>query len=178
MPTVRELRFRIVLPILESGIAALFGGVGLWQRSAILSRPFFLGQTMGDTTARFHVWPWPYKFAAVSNLPALLGGSLLSIPIGAVKPTLPEALQIAPTLVIVWFLWRWVGLRLDRRWNSMDTAPWIALFIFTLVCVGGAFAHLGYTGFLPYGLMVWMLAVIVITRCTSKYPRSARIVVE
>ena len=33
---------------------------------------------MWDTTARFHVWPWPYKFAFVSNFPAFMAGSLLS----------------------------------------------------------------------------------------------------
>ena len=74
----RALRFRIVLPIAECGFAALFGAVGLWQRSAILSRPLFEGQTLWDSMARFHVWPWPYKFAVVSNMPAFMAGSLLA----------------------------------------------------------------------------------------------------
>lgn len=176
MLMVRELRFRVVLPIVEAVIAALFGAIGLWQRSAILSHPFFEGQTMWDTTARFHVWPWPYKFAAILNLPAFFGGLLMTIPIGAIRPTLPEAVQIAPTLVFVWMLWHWIGSRFDRRWTAADKAPWIAVLIFTLVSFGGAFAHLGYTGFLPYGLLVWVIALVAINRCTSKYPQFSRIV--
>lgn len=184
MLVVTHLRFRIVLPILESGIAALFGGIGLWQRSAILSRPsLFLGQTMWDTTARFHVWPWPYKFAAVSNLPALFGGLLLTIPIGLRWPTLPESLQMAPTLLFVWFLWYWVGSRLDRRWSVKDKTPWIAILIFSLVCLGGALVPLDftgflYTGYLPYGFLVWVLALVAVARRTSRFPRASRIPVE
>ena len=165
----RELRFRIVLPVAEFGVAALFGGIGLWQRSVILGRSFFEGQTFWDSTARFHVWPWPYKFAAVSNLPALFAGLLLSIPISAVKPTLPEGLQLAPTLLFVLSLWYWVGSWLDRRWNVADRSPWIALLIFTLVSLAGAFLPLGYVGYLPYGLIVWLLAALTICRCTRRY---------
>jgi hypothetical protein len=174
---VREFRFRAVLPILESGIAALFGGIGLWQRSAILAHAWFGEQTLWDTTARFHVWPWPYKFAAVSNLPALLCGLLLAVPIGAIRPSLPEAVQIAPSLLFVWPLWRWVGSRLDRRWSAADKAPWIALLIFTLVSLIGAFLPLGYVGYEPYGLLVWVIALVAVARCTRSQ-RSSRIVVE
>jgi hypothetical protein len=164
-PMAQELRFRIVLPVAEFGIAALLGGIGLWQRSAILSRPFFVGQTSWDSTARFHVWPWPYKFAAVSNLPALFCGSLLTIPM---KPTLPEALQLAPTLFFVWFLWYWVGSRLDRRWSVADKTPWIALMVFTVVSLAGAIIPLGYVGYLPYGFILWVLAALTLFRCTYK----------
>ncbi len=165
----RELRFRIVLPVAEFGIATLFGGIGLRKRSVILSRPgFFEGTRMWDTTARFHVWPWPYKFAAVSNLPALLCGSLLTIPINAMRPTLPEAFQLAPTLLFVWFLWYWVGARLDRRWSVTDKLPWIALLVFTLVSLVGAIIPLGDAGYLPYGFILWVLAAFTISRCTYK----------
>lgn len=165
----RELRFRIVLPIAEFGVAALFGGLGLWQRSAILGRSFFEGQTLWDSTARFHVWPWPYKFAAVSNLPALFAGSLVTVPIGAMKPTLPEALQLAPTLLFVFCLWYWIGSRLDRRWKLTDKTPWIALLIFTSVSLTGAFIPLGYVGYLPYAFIVWVLAALAISRSTYRY---------
>src|SRR5260370_2424836 len=75
----RQSSLRNLLPAVQSAIAVLFGGTGLWQRSAILSRPWFSeGQTMWDTTARFRVWPWPYKFAVVSNFPAFMAGALLS----------------------------------------------------------------------------------------------------
>jgi hypothetical protein len=73
----RELQFRVILPVAECGFAGLFGGIGLWQRFAILSRPLFEGQTLWNSTARFHVWPWPYKFAVVSNMPAFFAGSML-----------------------------------------------------------------------------------------------------
>jgi hypothetical protein len=168
---VRELRFRIVLPILESGIAALFGGIGLWQRSAILSRPSFLGQTLWDTTARFHVWPWPYKFAAVLNLPALLGALVATIPIEMLRPNLPESVAAAPTLLFVWLLWFWVGSRLDRRWSVAHKAPWVALVIFTCVSFVGAFVQMGflYTGYLPYGFIVWAFALVGLVRQTSEF---------
>jgi hypothetical protein len=75
----RDRRFRLLLPITQCGLAAIFGGFGLWQRYAILNRPvFFEGQTLWNSTARFHVWPWPYKFAAIANIPAFLLGVLLS----------------------------------------------------------------------------------------------------
>jgi nitrate reductase NapE component len=164
----RELRFRTVLPVAELAVAALFGGIGLWQRSVILSRSLF-GQTLWESTARFHVWPWPYKFAAVSNLPALVAGLLLTIPISAMKPTLPEALQLAPALLFVLFLWYWVGARLDRRWSVSDKTPWIALLVFTLVSLAGAIIPLGYVGYLPYGFTVWMLAAVTISRRTYRY---------
>lgn len=169
---IRDLRFRMVLPIVESGVAALFGGIGLWQRSAILSRPFFEGQTLWDSTARFHVWPWPYKFAAISNLPALLGGLLLTIPIDAMKPTLPETLQLAPSLLFVWLLWYWIGSRLDRRWSVADKTPWIAFLAFTLISLAGAFIPLGYTGYVPYGFIVWVFTTVVVRRSTPKSHRT------
>jgi len=68
----RETRFRTLLPVAQCALAALFGGVGLWQRSVILSRPFFGGEPLWNSTARFHVWPWPYEFAVVSNVPRFL----------------------------------------------------------------------------------------------------------
>jgi hypothetical protein len=167
-PMARELRFHIVLPIAEFAVAALFGGIGLWQRSVILSRSFFEGQTLWDSTSRFHVWPWPYKFAAVSNLPALFAGSLLTVPIGAMWPKLPEALQLAPTLLSVLCLWYWIGSRLERRWKLADKTPWIALLIFPSVSLAGAFIPHGYVGYLPSTFIVWVLAALAISRCTYK----------
>jgi hypothetical protein len=167
-----RLRFRTILPFVGVLTAALFGGIGLWQRSSILSRPFFENQTMWDTTARFHVWPWPYKFAAILNLPALFGDLLLTIPIDAIKSNLPDAVESAPTLLFAWFLWRWVGSRLDRRWKIADKAPWIALIVFTLVSLVGAFVNVIflYTGYLPYGFILWTLVIIGLVRHTSKFP--------
>src|SRR6266853_5638466 len=166
----RASRFRIFLPAAEWVLAALFGGVGLWQRSEILSRPWFSeGQTLWKTTARFHVWPWPYKFAVVLNFPAFFAGSLLSWPISTVWTGLPESAEVAPSLLfVVLILWYWVGSRLDRRWYATDKTPWIVLSVFTVVCLVGAFLPIGYTGFLPYGFVVWGIAALAVSRFTRR----------
>src|SRR5262245_50985336 len=101
--------FRTILPFVQFVLTALFGGVGLWQRTATLSRPFFEGQTLWDSTARFHVWPWPLKFAVVSNMPAFLAGSLFSWPFAAMWPKLSELVELGASLLFVVILWRWIG---------------------------------------------------------------------
>ena len=161
-------RFRTVLPVAQCGLAALFGGFGLWQRSEILNRPFLEGQTLLHSTARFHVWPWPFKFAVVSNLPAFLTSGLLLWPIGAVWPKLPESVQAVAALLLGLIFWYWVGSRLDRRWSVTDKTPWIALTVFTVVCLVGAFLRIGYTGFIPYGFFVWLIAALAISRSTHR----------
>lgn len=171
-----EIRFRILLPVAQTVLAALFGGVGLWQRNQILSQRFLGDQTFWESTARFHVWPWPYKFAAISNLPALLAGALVSLPINTLWPELPEAVELAPSLVLVAMLWYWVGRRLDRRSPGIGAArmlagtetPWILLFVFTAVCLIGAFLPIGYVGYLPYGAAVWVATVATIRRTTKR----------
>lgn len=167
----RERRFCTLLPVAQCGLAAVFGGFGLWQRSAILSRPFLEGQTFWDTTASFHVWPWPFKFAVVSNLPAFLAGVILSWPIGAIWPRLPEAAQLAPSLLFALVLWYCVGAWLDRRWGVLDKAPWILLAIFTAVCFIGAVIPIGYTGYLPYAALVWLVAAIAFRRMSKLSPQ-------
>jgi hypothetical protein len=160
-------QFRVVLPLLQCPLAALFGGVGLWQRSVILSRPgFFQDTTMWDTTARFHVWPWPFKLAVISNFPAFIASSLLLWPVGVVWPKLPESVEVAPALLFVLILWHWVGSRLDRRWSLADRSPWVALSVFTLVSVAGAFLRIGYVDFLPYGFVLWVITALGISRFT------------
>lgn len=162
----RERRFRELLPAAQSLLAVLFGGLGLRQRYAILNRPLFEGQTLWDTTGRFHVWPWPYKLAAVSNFPAFLAGTLISWPLAFVWPGVTEYVANLPALLFVPLLWYWVGFRLDRRWRVADKTPWIALSVFTLSCLAGAFLPIGYTGFLPYGFAVWVIATFTISRHT------------
>src|SRR5208337_3129546 len=165
-----KIRFRILLPVVETVSAALFGAVGLWQRNQILSQPFFGDQTLWETTARFHVWPWPYKFAVISNMPAFLAGALASWPISTLWPELPEAVQLAPSLVFAPMLWYWVGRRFDRRWSRVGAlsvlagtkTPWILLFVFTAVSLTGAFLPLVYIGYLPYGAAVWIATVATI----------------
>jgi hypothetical protein len=159
-------KFRQLLPALQAAIAALFGGWGLWQRNQILSQDYLFGIGW-NTTARFHIWPWPYKFAAISNFPAHLAGLLSTVPISAVRPTLPEAFQHIPTLVFVLILWRWVGSRFDRRWIVTDRTPWIAIALFMIVSLVGAFLPMGHTGFLPYAFVVWIIANIALLRSTG-----------
>jgi hypothetical protein len=170
----RERRFGTVLPVAQLGLAGLFGSIGLWQRSTILSRPFFEGQTMWDSTARFHVWPWPYKFAVISNLPAVLVGLLPAWPLGVLWPGVSEYVANIPFFLLIPLLWYWVGCQLDRRWHVSDKTPWIALFIFTLICLVGAFLPLGYTGYLPYGLAVWFAAAVVLRFVPIPRPQNGR----
>jgi|HubBroStandDraft_2_1064218.scaffolds.fasta_scaffold76367_1 hypothetical protein len=168
----RRNQFRVLLPIVQGGLATLLGGFGLWQRSVLLSRPgFFDGTTLCDTTARFHVWPWPYKFAALSNMPALFAGMLLSMPISALRPTLPESVQLAPTVLFVLILWFWVGSRLDRRWIVAEKTPWIGLSVFTVVCLVGALIPIGYTGCVFYGFLVWLITAISLRRMVKATPQ-------
>ena len=106
-------RFSRVLPTIEFCIAIIFGGVGLRQRYTVLSRPIFQNQTLWDTTARFHVWPWPYKFALIANLPAFFAGSIVVFPFSVKWPALPECLQALSALAFVSILWYWIGIRID-----------------------------------------------------------------
>jgi len=161
-------QFRRILPISQTVVAMFFGGWGLWARNAILSRPFLGNSTGWDSTARFHVWPWPFKFVAVLNMPAFLTGSLLSWPLDALRPGLPESVSILPVLLCVPLLWYWVGSWLDRRRNAEKTsnAPrgqWILLFVFTSICaVSSSIPESvgGYVGYVPAGMAIWLIAAI------------------
>jgi hypothetical protein len=152
--------FRRLLPVVQTVLAPLFGGLGLWQRNEILSYSFF----GWNSTAAFHVWPWPYKFAVVSNMPAFLAGSLVWWPIGVVWPAASEAVANARLLVLVPILWYRVGSRLDRRWGMTDKTPWIALATFTFVCLVGALIRIGYVGYIPYGIVVWLTTAFALWR--------------
>jgi hypothetical protein len=124
---VRDNRFSMLLPVAQSVLTAIFGGLGLWQRSMILSRPFLEGQLLWDTTARFHVWPWPYKFAVILSMPAFVGGMLVSWLVSAFGLKISEVIQIALFFVLVPALWYWVGSRVGSELPSIVTdAPRIA----------------------------------------------------
>ncbi len=158
-------QFRVLLPLVQCPLAALFGGVGLWQRSAILSRPGFgEGQTLWDSTARFHVWPWPFKLAVVTNLPAFLSWALLGWPIGERWPEIPEGMMYAPALFFVAILWYGMGAWMDRRWGRTGTpasdamTPWILLALFTSLCVTAVFARVQFatSDYLVLGAVIWL----------------------
>jgi hypothetical protein len=181
----KGMRFRMFLPVAQAVLAGLSGAVGLWQRNQILGRPgIFDDQTLWESTARFHVWPWPYKFAAISNLPAFLTGSLVLEPIdtlwprllNSTRPELAEAFELALSLLFVAMLWYWVGYRIDQRWGRAGAdgvlantkTPWILLSVFTVVCFTGAFLPLGYVGYVPYGAVVWIGTAATILRTTQR----------
>ena len=160
---------RTVLPISQTVLAAILGGWGLWLRNSILSRPFWGDSTWWNTTARFHVWPWPFKFEAVVNMPAFLVGSLLSWPLDALHPGLPEWVSILPVLPCVTLLWYWIGLRLEHRQRShwgrrVMNGQWIMLLLFTGICAAASSIPErvgGYTSYILSGLVVWVIAAIM-----------------
>lgn len=129
-----KVQFRRVLPVIQTAIAALFGGWGLWLRNAALSTRFF-DSALWDSTAAFHVWPWSYRFAAILNLPAIFLGLLVSAPIGLTRPQAPEWVFYLPSLLTVPLLWYFLGYWLDRRlFRNSDTlqrnvSGW-AIFLF------------------------------------------------
>jgi hypothetical protein len=96
-------------------------------------------------------------------------------------PKCPEWIQSAPSLLFVPMLWYWIGSRLDRRWtvtgeggvSRKSKSPWTLLLVFTLVLGAGAFLPLGYVGYLPYGVAVWLAAAFVIRRVSRDRPEAS-----
>ena len=135
------------------------------QRNHILSQPFFMGTTMWESTARFHVWPWPYKFAAILALPAFVGGWIAMVPFRVLLPTIPEAIELLPTAALSLLLWYWVASRLEKY---SPVTRWTSLIIFVAVSLTGAFLPLGYTGWLiPYGALAWCFAALMLRRAKA-----------
>jgi hypothetical protein len=164
----RESHFRKILPTLQTIVAVAFGGWGLWVRNAILSRPFVLGMTGWESTARFHVWPWPYKFAAVLNMPALLAGALVSWPFNALLPVLSGSLSVLLTLLFVFFLWYWIGSWLDQgrfahKSKSGVKGQWTLVVAFVAICAAASSIPQsigGHVSFFPAGILIWLIAAI------------------
>jgi hypothetical protein len=154
-------RFRIILPPVQFFLAGLLGGCGLWQRAVILSRPFMSGQTLNDTTARFHIWPWPFKLAAVINMPAVIVGGLLSWVFGAFGVLVNDFTGFIFSLLLVPPLWYWIGSKLDFK--SRLGAYWF-LLLFTLASAGCSSFSFGYTSYLPFGVILWIVAGMTIRR--------------
>ena len=162
---ISESRFRHVLPVAETALAALCGGIGLWQRNHILSRRIWGEQTLWNSTAAFHVWPWPYKVAVIANIPAFFAGLLPSWAVEQFWPRIPETFEAAVTLLFVPLLWYWVGYNLDRRATASHSpgsrsTAWTFLVVFTLLSAVGAILPIGYVGFIPYGILVWIITLI------------------
>jgi hypothetical protein len=155
-------QLRSILPISQTALALLFGGWGICIRDSILSRTF-LGSTLWNSTARFHVWPWPYKFAVVLNMPAFLIGLLLAWPLNVLGPGLPESVSLLPALLLVPLLRYSIGSQLDQRRigdknRSTLKSQLIFLLLFTLICVAASSIPArvgGYVSYLPLGILTW-----------------------
>lgn len=161
------IQFRRILPVSQTTFALFFGGWGLWLRNSILSHPFWGDFTGWDSTMRFHVWPWPFKFAAVLNMPAFLTGSLLSWPLDTLWPGLPESVLILPVLLCVPLLWYLIGSWLDQmpsagKKNALK-GQWILVLAFSVICASASSVPEGvggYVSYIPLGIAIWMIAAI------------------
>jgi hypothetical protein len=160
----REIHFHKILPLSQTIVAIVFGGWGLWLRDSIISKSW-LGW---NSTLPFHVWPWPFKFAAILNMPAFLAGGLLSWSLDALRPGLPESISILPVLLFVPLLWYWIGSwlgqrsRADKNRNG-NKRQWILLLVFTAICAGASSVPAklgGYISYVPLGIAIWVIAVI------------------
>ena len=147
-------------------LASFFGGWGLWLRNSILSRPFWGDSTLWNSTARYHIWPWPFKFAAVLNMPAFAAGTLLSLPLDALRPGLPEWCSVLTVLPFVALLWYRIGVLLDGQTSDSQnetTGLWIAVLVFTVICAAVSSVPDkigGHTSYVLLGIVVWTIAGI------------------
>ena len=99
-------QFSRVLPLLQTALAISFGGWGPCLRDSILRRPFFATSTGWDSTMRFHVWPWPLKFAVILNAPAFLVGGLLgllALPLDYLWPKSAGWVSVLLTVLVIAF---------------------------------------------------------------------------
>jgi hypothetical protein len=175
----RETQFRKVLPPLQTAIAISFGGWGLWLRNSILSRPFW-GSDGWKSTAVFHVWPWPFKFAAILNMPAFLASGLLSWPLDYLRPGLPEWVSASPVLLLIALLWYWVGSWADKivrrgqgRISEQRLWIWLMLFIFVCAAASSISAYVGgYTSYVLFGSAIWMVGAIAVKAFTGRNRKS------
>jgi hypothetical protein len=159
----QRAQFSRILPIAETFLSLLFGGWGLWIRNSFLSQRF-LNSTLWNTTASFHVWPWPFKFAVVQNVPAFVIGLLISWPVDRFRPGLPEWISILPALLFVPLLWYSIGSWLDQRRSADNkrnsvSRKWIPLAVFTAICAAASSIPEsigGYVSYLPIGILVWI----------------------
>jgi hypothetical protein len=157
-----QLQLRKILPISQTLLAAAFGGWGEWARVTSVYHSW-LGWS---SDLRFHIWPWPFKFAVIQNTPAFLVGLLLSWPVDSLEPGLPEWVSLLPSLVLVPVLWYLIGAWLDRKevlkHASGATVYWLWVVfcaitaVSLLVAVGSGWLFGSYTSFLTLGVGCWL----------------------
>jgi len=154
-----NLRFRMWVAVWATAIAEGFGAVGLWQRNHVLSQPLFLGQTLWESTARFHVWRWPFKGGAIWAFPAFRGGSIVMMPVNLLIGTLPEAAELLPVGALSLLLWYCVAARLERYSPAIRLA---SLGVFLALSLTGALLPIGYTGWFLFGVLAWCVATLML----------------
>ncbi len=166
----RDIYFRSILPPLFTIVTIILGEWGLWLRVSIINH-----SSLGwHSTLPFHVWPWPFRFAAIFNIPAFLAGLLLSWFLNAVRPDFPESISFVSVLLFVPLLWYWIGSWLDERHSaggnkSTRKSGWILLLVFAVICVVTLSIPpnvAGYTSYLPFGIVIWTVVAIGMTATT------------
>jgi hypothetical protein len=174
MPT--QLQLRKVLPISQTLLAVAFGGWGLWERFTFINDSW-LGW---NSTLRFRVWPWPFKFAVVQNIPAFLIGLLLSWPIDSFEPGLPEWVSLLPSLLLVPLLWYLIGAWLDRKRVLGRTSGETVVLIFgvftavsLIVAVNSGWILRSDTTFIPLGIVYWIALAIAAYLLGRRWARVA-----
>jgi hypothetical protein len=162
-----SIRFRKLLPSFQIVLALLFGSWGLRLRALILNRPF-LGGTLWDSTARFHVWPWPLKLAIVINLPAVLVGAISLTLLNGAGLHLPEwvsYLLLLPFVALFWFLiGAWIDRNMRENANSHLTKRiGVGILFFTLTCAAVSSVPQtlgGEVSFVSLGALSWIAWLI------------------
>jgi hypothetical protein len=178
----QRIQFRKSLPVLQTALAILLGGWGLWLRNSVLSRPFLGNSTGWDSTLRFHFWPWPFKFAAVLNMPAFIASGLLSWPLDYLWPGLPEWVSALPVLLFIPLLWYWVGSWADKnnseKSGERERGRGIVLLFFILVCAAASSIPdyvAGYTGYVVFGIAIWLVLAIGVKVSVASGKRKSRV---
>jgi hypothetical protein len=128
---------------------------------------------MWDTTAPLHVWPWPYKFAVILNMPAAFAGMFFSAMVfsdfaSRYGRVATEAVGGIVSLLLTLPLWYWIGLRFDRTCGTKSSGYlsfWVFLSSMIILSFSGAL-YLGPIDYLLYGCGVWVLAAIAIAALT------------
>lgn len=162
-----DYRLRRVLPIVQTVAELFFGGLGIWQRNQIL------GRSGWNSTARFHVWPWPLKFIAIVNLPALSASTLLSMLAIGLRPALGATVVVLFSILTPGAFCYWIGCRLDESAKRRRVTQISLLLLFTLLAAIGTLLPLGYVGYVPYGIVLWLLLAFGL-RVISKAPSDRR----
>lgn len=99
-----------------AGRWAVFVGGGQRRDWALAAR--------GDSTAAYHVWPWPFTFAVVVNLPALIGSVPVSGGVGMLWDGWNEVAEMTQALLFVPVFWYWVGGRMEG-WSWRRRGVWM-----------------------------------------------------